>query len=143
MDKEVLVDKKVVAFRSWRRHFLICFNDAALKIPLLLFGTYRINERKDSVPRLRLHFATDQLNFYACSVQLITEPADAIYDCAADIMAEEWICNAALRKLGGSGNANESTTGIEAGRKGEFSKPIYDDLKRIWRVCTRYWTGSA
>jgi endonuclease-8 len=57
IDKTRLVNQRVVALRSWGKHFLIEFRGFALRIHFLLFGSYRINERKDSSPRLSLGFA--------------------------------------------------------------------------------------
>ena len=99
IDQQLLVGQTVQSFRSWGKHFLICFKEFTLRIHFLLFGSYRINERKPSPPRLRLQFATDELNFYACSIKLIDQPADDIYDWSGDIMAEQWDAEAALQKL--------------------------------------------
>ncbi|TEB41064.1 endonuclease, partial [Flavobacterium circumlabens] len=38
---------KTASFKTWGKHFLICFDDFTVKIHLLMFGTYRINERKE------------------------------------------------------------------------------------------------
>lgn len=99
IDMDLLSGQKVLAFRSWGKHFLVCFKDFTLRIHLLLFGTYRINERKDTPPRLSLQFAKDELNFYACSVKIIEQPVDEIYDWSADIMAKEWKDLKAFKKL--------------------------------------------
>jgi endonuclease VIII len=99
IDHQLLQGQKVIRFRSWGKHFLVCFKTFTLRIHFLLFGTYRINERKDSAPRLSLQFAKDKLNFYACSVQIIDKPADEVYDWSADIMADEWKGVKALKKL--------------------------------------------
>jgi endonuclease-8 len=47
IDKERMNGQRVIAFKSWGKHLLICFPNFNLRIHLLLFGTYRINERKD------------------------------------------------------------------------------------------------
>jgi len=94
-----LEGQKVTAFRSWGKHFLICFDAFFLRIHFLLFGTYRINERKGVPERLRLQFAKDELNFYACSVQLIEKPVDEVYDWSVDVMSEHWSPGRALKKL--------------------------------------------
>jgi len=98
IDQQALLGQTVLSFRSWGKHFLICFETFTLRIHFLLFGTYRINERKPSV-RLSLQFAADELNFYACSIKLLDKPADEIYDWSGDIMADEWSAAKALKKL--------------------------------------------
>ena len=65
----------------------------------MLFGTYRVNERKESPPRLSLKFAKGELNFYTCSVQFIEEDLDDVYDWSGDIMNPAWDPKAAIRKL--------------------------------------------
>lgn len=91
--------KKIVDFKSWGKHFLICFNDFTVRIHFMLFGSYRINERKESAPRLRLIFKDGELNFYACSVKFIEEDLDEVYDWSADVMNPVWDPKAAKKKL--------------------------------------------
>ena len=66
----------------------------------MLFGSYRINERKDAVPRLQLHFGDgSELNFYACSIKEIGADLDAEYDWRGDVMNEHWDAALARKKL--------------------------------------------
>jgi len=99
IDKERMLNQPVRAFRSWGKHFLICFDDFSLRIHFLLFGSYRINERKESIPRLSLRFQTAEINFYACSVQFIEGDINQFYDWTADVMSETWDPARALEKL--------------------------------------------
>lgn len=63
-------------------------------------GSYRINEPKDSPPRLSLQFANgDALHFYACSVRLVDPNLDAVYDWRDDVMAPQWDPARARKKL--------------------------------------------
>ncbi len=55
LDIQRLSGKKIIDFKSWGKHFLICFKDFTVRIHFMLFGSYRINEQKESAPRLRLH----------------------------------------------------------------------------------------
>lgn len=98
-DKERALHQKVIAIKSWGKHFLICFRDFTIRIHFMLFGSYRINEEKDTAPRLSLRFTNGVMNFYACSVKLIDEPLDTVYDWSADVMSDEWNEDAALSKL--------------------------------------------
>lgn len=99
IDQHLLPGQTVLSFRSWGKHFLICFKEFTLRIHFLMFGSYRINERKETPVRLRIQFASDELNFYTCSVKLINKPVDLIYDWSGDIMAVEWNAANALEKL--------------------------------------------
>ena len=99
IDQDRLLHQKIIDFKSWGKHFLICFKGFSLRVHFLLFGTYRINEQKDSPARLHLGFANGEINFYACSLQYIDTPLDEVYDWTADIMNENWDENAAIKKL--------------------------------------------
>lgn len=96
-----LDQQKVLALRSWGKHFLIECAQFSVRIHFLLFGSYRIDEDKpNAVPRLRLEFSKGQrLNFYACSVQFIERPLDEVYDWTADVMHPLWDGAQARRKL--------------------------------------------
>ena len=46
IDLERMAGQKVIDFKSWGKHFLICFDGFFLRIHLLMFGSYLINEKK-------------------------------------------------------------------------------------------------
>lgn len=99
IDMNRLRNKTVIAFKSWGKHFLICFEDFTLKVHLLMFGTYRINERKDSTPRLSLVFPNGELNLYTCSIKFLEGNVNLHYDWSADVMNEDWNPQSAKKKL--------------------------------------------
>lgn len=86
-------------FKSWGKHFLICFKSFTVRIHFMLFGSYRINESKETPPRLSLKFKNGELNFYACSVKFIEEDLDDIYDWSCDVMNPLWDSRKAKRSL--------------------------------------------
>jgi len=92
-------DKEIKSFKTWGKHFLICFDDFTIKIHLLMFGTYRINERKDSEPRLRLIFQNGEINFYTCSVKILEGDIDLHYDWREDVMNKKWDAEKAKESL--------------------------------------------
>ena len=94
-----MLHKTILDFKSWGKHFLICFDGFTLRVHFMLFGSYRINEAKDAAPRLSLQFEEGVLNFYTCSVKYIEEPLDEVYDWATDIMSDKWDPAAARKKL--------------------------------------------
>jgi len=99
VDFSSLINKKITDFKSYGKNFFICFRKTSIKIHFMLFGSYRINEQKQAVPRLSLHFEKGELNFYACSVKLIEEDLDKLYDWTADVMNETWNPAKARKKL--------------------------------------------
>lgn len=94
-----IAGKTITDFKSWGKHFLICFKGFTVRIHFMLFGSYRINEDKDAPPRLSLKFKNGVLNFYACSVKFIEEGLDEVYDWSADVMSDEWDAVKAKKKL--------------------------------------------
>lgn len=99
IDKERLLDQQLQEFKTWGKHFLICFEDFTLRVHFMLFGSYRINERKETTERLRLQFEDAEINFYTCSLLFIEGDINGVYDWSADIMSDQWDEKAALKKL--------------------------------------------
>ena len=100
IDMARLVGQKINAIHSWGKHFLIELSGFSIRIHFLMFGTYRINERKAVPPRLSLQFAHHQeLNFYACSVKYVEGTLDETYDWRTDVMSDQWDAAIALKKL--------------------------------------------
>lgn len=99
LDLSFLLNQKVTAFKTWGKHFLICLPQVTLRIHFLLFGSYSILEQTKANPRLALQFANGTLYFYSCSILVLTEDLDDMYDWSADIMNEAWDPVAARKKL--------------------------------------------
>jgi endonuclease-8 len=98
-DKERLLNRQVIDFKSWGKHFLICFKGFTVRIHFLLFGSYRIDEHRELAPRLSLRFTNGVLNFYSCSVKFLEGDIDKLYDWKADVMSKKWDPNLAAKKL--------------------------------------------
>ncbi len=95
-----LAGEKIIDFKSWGKHFLICFEKFTVRIHFMLFGSYSINEKAETKQtRLGLHFREGDLYFYACSVQFIEHDANDVYDWTADVMNENWSAANAKVKL--------------------------------------------
>jgi len=99
-DIQRLAGQKIIDFKSWGKHFLICFKSFTVRIHFMLFGSYSINEKIErKLTRLGLHFKDGDLYFYACSVQFIEEDINEIYDWSGDVMNESWSPAKAKTKL--------------------------------------------
>src|SRR5215213_2837085 len=96
---ERLLNKKLLDIKTWGKHLLFCFDNFSIRIHFLMFGTYRVNEKKDAPPRLNMQFQKGEINLYTCAVKMIEEPLDEIYDWAADVLSDEWDPKAAKKKL--------------------------------------------
>ncbi|HXD77110.1 MAG TPA: DNA-formamidopyrimidine glycosylase family protein [Puia sp.] len=99
IDKERLAGRKVLAFRSWGKHFLVCFPKLTLRVHFLLFGSYSIDEQTKPNPRLHLRFTNGDLFLYTCSVRILEGSPDDVYDWSADVMSDAWDPAAARKKL--------------------------------------------
>lgn len=99
IDMTRLPGKRIESLRSFGKQTLIELPDVTIRIHLLMFGSYRINERKEAPPRLSLAFDNGELNFYTCSVRLLDGDLDELYDWRADVMSEQWDAALARRKL--------------------------------------------
>jgi endonuclease-8 len=100
LDLNRLTGQKIKSIRSWGKHFLIELNGFVIRIHFLMFGSYRINERKDAPPRLSLQFARGkEMNFYSCAIKYIEGKLEDTYDWSIDVMSDEWSSANALKKL--------------------------------------------
>jgi endonuclease VIII len=100
IDLSRLVGQQIKSLRTFGKQFLIELSGFSVRIHLLMFGTYLINERKETPPRLSLQFANKkELNFYACSVRYAEGKLDDLYDWSADVMSDTWNPAAARKKL--------------------------------------------
>lgn len=105
IDQQRMVNKTIIDFKSWGKQFLICFDTFTLRVHFLLFGTYRINEKRESPLRLGFSFENGELNFYTSSLRFIEEELDTVYDWEADVLSDQWNAKKAIKKLESNPNA--------------------------------------
>ncbi|PXY43552.1 DNA-formamidopyrimidine glycosylase family protein [Flavobacterium hydrophilum] len=94
-----LKNKTIFEFKSWGKHFLICFDGFTVKIHMLMFGTYRINDTKETTARLSMVFANGEINFYTCSIKILEGNINLYYDWEEDVMNENWDPKKAKKSL--------------------------------------------
>lgn len=100
IDQSRLLNQKILEFKSWGKHFLICFDGFTLKVHFLMFGSYTVDEKKpERAIRLHLRFKNGEINFYACSVKYLEGDINEHYDWSADVMNDEWDKKKAKSKL--------------------------------------------
>jgi endonuclease-8 len=99
IDYHQLENKTILDFKSWGKHFLVCCKGITLRVHLMLFGSYRINERKEMTPRISLQFEDGEINFYTSSLKIFNEDPNEIYDWSGDVMSDEWNPSKAKKKL--------------------------------------------
>jgi endonuclease-8 len=99
LDAKMLTGQTVTDFKSWGKHFLICFPKFTIRVHMMMFGSYRINSHTDNAARLHLQFDNGELNFYAAELLLVKEPLDEVYDWQADVMSKHWSAKKAIEKM--------------------------------------------
>ena len=103
IDMQRLPGRRVLALRSFGKQFLIELSGGlSVRVHLLMFGSYRIDEGRDIAPRLHLGFDEGELNFYNCSVRLLEGELDTLYDWRGDVMSDQWspaLARAKLRRM--------------------------------------------
>ncbi|NRR32655.1 endonuclease [Oxalobacteraceae bacterium] len=100
VDLAALPGQKLLALRTWGKHLLLQLPTLTLRVHLLLFGSCRINQRKNARPSLSLRFDDGgELNFYACSVKQLGADLDQQYDWRSDILSEQWDEKLARKRL--------------------------------------------
>jgi len=100
LDLACFKGQKINSIRSFGKQLLISFDDFAVRIHLMLFGYYEIN---DTFPagklRLGLHFKDGELNFYAADVRFLEEPITDLYDWRIDVLDPGFDKKLAVKKL--------------------------------------------
>jgi endonuclease-8 len=90
IEKERLLNQKITDLKSWGKHFIICFDGFFVRIHFLMFGSYRINETKESPVRLSLKFKNGGFNFYNCSIKIVEGDFYSEYDEEVNVMSDKW-----------------------------------------------------
>jgi endonuclease-8 len=109
LDKAMFLGREVKDIFSWGKHLVFQFDDFALRIHFMLFGTFEANidgvwvtgdYRRARTPRLALRLENGIINTYNCSLRLIeSRCAKREYDFSIDIMSPKWDPNAALKRM--------------------------------------------
>ncbi len=106
--KERLLKKKVKEVFSWAKQLIFQFDDFALRIHFLLYGSFEAtiegktvtgDYKRTYAPRLVLVFKNGEIKMFACSVRIIEDPNyKKHFDFSADIMSKKWNSKAAFEK---------------------------------------------
>lgn len=96
-----LRNKTIIDLKSWGKHFLIVLKGINVRIHFLLFGSFSLDEqvKPDRSVRLYLRFSKGAVYFYTCSVKILEDELDNIYDWAADVLNDDFSLAKARKKL--------------------------------------------
>lgn len=81
------------------KHLLFILDKGFVRVHFLLFGSYRINERKKTNHKLQIKTSHGFVNFYACGLDHRDESARSYYDWTIDVMNPKFSRRKALQKL--------------------------------------------
>ncbi len=100
-EKDIFEGKILKEIRTFGKQTYLVFDDTAVRIHLLMFGSYEIDEqtKPDRQLRLSLIFKEGALYFYTCHVKLVDLEFLSGIDWEADIMSDEWNPGKAAKKL--------------------------------------------
>lgn len=100
-EKEPLIGKTLVEIKTFGKQTYLVFDDVSVRIHLLMFGSYSVNEqtKPDQSLRLALQFKSGGMYFYTCSVKLVESEFLETIDWEADIMSDLWNPKKAEKKL--------------------------------------------
>jgi endonuclease-8 len=100
VDPASLVGRPLKDVFAWGKHLVLQFDDFALRIHFLMFGSFEARVESEWVtgdylrtrsPRLALVFPEGEFRAFSCSVRLIESKAAArAYDRSIDIMSPSW-----------------------------------------------------
>jgi len=101
IDMNRLLKKEVLDIRTWGKQLFFCLPGLSIRVHFLMFGSYSFGEqtKPDKSLRLALSFSNGAVFLYTCSVKLIEENLDELYDWEADVMSELWDPRKARKKL--------------------------------------------
>ncbi|MCJ7932346.1 MAG: endonuclease [Chryseobacterium sp.] len=100
-EKEPFVGQTLLEIRTFGKQTYLVFEKAAIRIHLLMFGSYSIDEqtKPDKSLRLALVFSTHGMYFYTCSVKPVDLEYLSAIDWEADVMSDLWSPEKAEKKL--------------------------------------------
>lgn len=108
--KDRLEGKKILDIFSWGKHLIFQFDDFAMRIHFLLFGSFEATikgkrvtgdyPKKKINPRLKLDFDIGELILYSCSLAYIeSSKAKDLYDFSIDVLSPIFDAQKAFREL--------------------------------------------
>ncbi len=99
--KESLESRTLLDIRTFGKQTYLIFEDIVVRIHLLMFGSYSIDEqtKPDKSLRLGLHFKKGNIYFYTCSVKIVDNDYLNAILWEADVLSDRWQPEVAEYKL--------------------------------------------
>ncbi|HVZ67406.1 MAG TPA: endonuclease [Patescibacteria group bacterium] len=107
--KERFTNKIVIDIFSWGKHLVFQFDDFAMRIHFLLYGTFEANingssitgdYKKSQTPRLKFEFDNGDITFFNCSIKIFeTSNLKRDYDYSISIMSKKFDPDKAFQQI--------------------------------------------
>jgi len=100
-DKNILEKKILKEIKTFGKQTYLIFDEIAVRIHLLMFGSYEVDQqtKPDQQLQLSLIFKEGSMYFYTCNVKLVDLEFLSKIDWEADVMSDEWNPKKAKEKL--------------------------------------------
>jgi endonuclease VIII len=100
-DKEWLNDQVLLTIETFGKQLYLIFEKAVLRIHLLMFGSYSVDEQTKPEKSLRvaIYFEKGNIFFYTCSAKVVDKTYLSEIDWEADVMSPIWNPQRAKEKL--------------------------------------------
>ncbi|GAB0157419.1 endonuclease [Chryseobacterium sp. Alg-005] len=100
-DKEPLQGKILLKIRIFGKQTYLVFDEFCIRIHLLMFGSYSVDEqtKPDQSLRLALKFKNGSFYFYTCSVKALALKHLSQIDWETDVLSDLWNPQKAEKKL--------------------------------------------
>lgn len=98
---DALKGKKLIEIKTFGKQTFLVLDAISVRIHLLMFGSYSVNEqtKPDKSLRLALFFKTGAMYFYTCSARLMENTSLAMIDWESDVLSNGWNAAKARKKL--------------------------------------------
>lgn len=100
-DKEMLVGKKLNEIKTFGKQTYLIFDNTAVRIHLLMFGSYSVDKQEKPYQQLKLSlvFKNGGMYFYTCHIKIVDKEFLSKIDWEADVMSDDWNPSKAEKKL--------------------------------------------
>ncbi len=98
--KEWLQGQSITNVRAVKKRLFIETAGATAVIHFLMYGSYRVNERRDLDERLSLYCSQDELHLYSCSAKVLRPDSDILAgydDPVGDVLSPQFDRQRAIR----------------------------------------------
>src|SRR3954468_19610943 len=91
--------RTLTGIETFGKEILFCLGPSTIRIHLMLFGKFALDNELNRALRLGLQFENGEVNFYSCECKFISQPLDEVYDWSIDVLHPSFNTGKAAEKL--------------------------------------------